>query len=563
MLKSIKASNIALIEKVHLELSNHLNIFSGETGAGKSMLIDSIQFAIGNRTSRQIIRKGQECGWVELLFEDEGGLGIGYLEANAIPYEKREIYIERALYQSGRTTYKINGAIATRQMVKELSSLLIDVHGQHEPQSLLDVTKHIHMLDSFGGETFEKLKNNYKKLYERLQNVRGQLAKIGDNDRKRLQLKDMLTFQIEEIASCQLKPQEEEELKAHYQMLSHAEKIIRQCQRAYACLDGDSEVTASLLLGRALQAVQDISHITPEISSLYEHLSTIEAELQEATYQIRRFAEDMEYSPEALEEAQMRLDIIYRLKQKYGSTLEEILDYKVQCEKELEELVSGENNKEKLLEEEKTLKEELDKLANQLSKERQAIACSIESAIDTHLHDLQMPYAKFEVAINELDTFNSIGKNDVEFLIRTNLGEDIHPLSKIASGGEISRVMLAIKTVLVLGDVIDTVIFDEIDAGISGVAAQKVGEKLALIARGRQVLCITHLPQIAAMADRHFLIEKKVNESMTTTELQVLEELGIQQELCRMMGGFVTESTLQGAKEIRHIAENYKKNLCH
>ncbi|PHV72371.1 DNA repair protein RecN [Sporanaerobium hydrogeniformans] len=562
MLKSIKANNIALIEKVHLELDKHLNIFSGETGAGKSMLIDSIQFAIGNRTSRQIIRKGQDCGTVEILFKDEGGWGLEYLETNGIPYEDKEICIARALYQSGRTTYKINGMMATRQMVKELSALLIDVHGQHEPQSLLDVTKHIQMLDCFGGEAFKKQKATYKKLYERLQGVRAQLSKIGDNDRRRLQLKDMLSFQINEIASCQLKPEEEEELKAHYQILSHAEKIMRQCQKAYTYLDGESEMSASLLLGKALQALQDISHISPETGSLYEQLSALEAELQEATYAIRRFVDQVDYSPEALEEAQSRLDSIYRLKQKYGNTIEDILDYKAQCEKELEELVDGENSREKLQKEEKELQAELDVLATALSKGRQVIASSIEKEIDTHLHDLQMPYAKFEVAINELDTFNNMGKNDVEFLIRTNLGEDMHPLSKIASGGEISRVMLAIKTVLVLGDVIDTVIFDEIDTGISGVAAQKVGEKLALIARGRQVLCITHLPQIAAMADSHFLIEKRVDEKMTTTVLRVLEEQGIQEELCRMMGGFVTENTLQGAKEIRHMAENYKKSLC-
>lgn len=561
MLTYIKAINIALIEEVELHLDSKLNIFTGETGAGKSMLIDSIQFAIGNRSSKQIIRKGQDMASVTLCFDDEIGMGTHYLKEHEIPTEASEIIIERVIYQSGRTIYKVNGSVVTRQLVKELSSLLIDVHGQHEPQSLLDITSHIHLLDSFGEKSFAEKKEAYKKCYERWQSVRTNLQKIGDNDRKKLQLRDMLTFQINEIASAKLKTHEEEDLKEQYEILSHAEKIMMQCQKSYEFLDGEGEVSATLLLGRAIHALQDISDITAEIKTLYDQFLSIEAELQDATYQIRRFADQVEYSPELLLEVQNRLDLIYRLKQKYGSSIEEILAYQAECEKELQELEASEQNKESLEKELVTLEKELRHLGAELSEERRAIASKIEVAIDDHLHDLQMPYAKFEVAINDLETFNSYGQNDVEFLIRTNLGEDLHPLSKIASGGEISRVMLAIKTVLVLGDTINTVIFDEIDTGISGVAAQKVAEKLAVIAKARQVLCITHLPQIAAMGDTHFLIEKQVLEASTTTHLEELKEVAIHEELCRLMGGIVTESTLKSAAEIKARADLYKKQL--
>ena len=560
MLTYIKATNIALIEEAELYLHPGLNIFTGETGAGKSMLIDSIQFAIGNRTSKQIIRKGQDMASVTLCFEDKVGMGKGYLKEHDIIIDEDEIILERVIYQSGRTTYKVNGNVVTRQIVKELSGLLIDVHGQHEPQSLLDITSHIHLLDSFGEKCFAQKKLAYKKCYERWQEVRHALQKIGDNDRKKLQLKDMLTFQIQEIASAKLKKDEEEHLKEQYEMLSHAEKIMMQCQKSYDFLDGESETSAALLLGQAIHALQDISDITAEIKSIYDQFLSIQAELQDATYQMRRFSDQVEYSPELLIEVQNRLDLIYRLKQKYGNSVEEILSYGAECERELNELEAGEHNKEQLEKELTTLEEELRQLGKALSEERRAIAHRIEIAIDTHLHDLQMPYAKFEVAINDLETFNSYGQNDVEFLICTNLGEDLHPLSKIASGGEIFRVMLAIKTVLVLGDTINTVIFDEIDTGISGVAAQKVAEKLAVIAKARQVLCITHLPQIAAMGDTHFLIEKQVSRESTTTHLEALQEAPLHEELCRLMGGMITESTLKSAIEIKNRANIYKES---
>lgn len=564
MLTYLQAKNIALIEEVSLSLDDKLNIFTGETGAGKSMIIDSIQFAIGNRTSKQIIRKGQEYAYAKLIFRDDIGKALKYLDEQNIAYNDKIIEIERYLYQSGRTVYKINGISVNRQTVRELSSLLIDVHGQHEPQSLLDVSTHIVLLDSFGGGAYLEKRMRYNKLYEKWQKLKQDLDKADISERKLLQLKDMLTFQINEISAAHLTEHEEETLKAEYEIKAHAEKIMRSCQRAYEFLEGGQsfEEGAIAYTGKAAYALSDISSISEELKGLYEQLLAIEAQLQDVAYGMRKYTEDIEYSPESLHEIQNRLDVIYKLKQKYGNSIEDILEYKKKCETELQELIDGEHNKELLLKNIEETEKELFSLANQLSKERREIALKIEEEIDRHLHDLQMPHAKFEIAINDIEDFNKNGRNDVEFLIRTNLGDDMHPLSKIASGGEISRVMLAIKTVLVLGDTIATVIFDEIDTGISGVAAQKVAQKLALISRNKQVICITHLPQIAAMGDKNYLIEKEIAGDRTITRLLELEEEHIDNELCRLMGGIVTESTLASAREIRNLAGQFKTNIC-
>ncbi len=563
MLTYLQAKNIALIEEVNLALDDKLNIFTGETGAGKSMIIDSIQFAIGNRTSKQIIRKGQDYAYAKLVFCDDIGKGLEYLEMQDITYQDKRIEIERYLYQSGRTVYKINSFSVSRQIVRSLSTLLIDVHGQHEPQSLLDVSTHIVLLDSFGNDTYLEKRLRYNKLYEQWQKLKHELEKVDLSDRKLLQLKDMLTFQINEIGVAGLTENEEENLKAEYDIKSHAEKIMLSCKKTYDFLEGSQtyEEGAIVYTGKAAYALSDIASISEELGTIYEQLLAIEAQLQDVAYEVRKYTEGIEYSPELLHEIQSRLDLIYRLKQKYGNSTKEILDYKRQCESELKELIDGENNKELLLKNIETTEKELFELSSELSKERKEIALKIEEEIDKHLHDLQMPHAKFEIAINDIESFNKNGRNDVEFLIRTNLGDDMHPLSKIASGGEISRVMLAIKTVLVLGDTISTVIFDEIDTGISGVAAQKVAQKLAVISRNKQAICITHLPQIAAMGDKNYLIEKETKGERTITHLLELEKEHIDNELCRLMGGIITESTLASAREIKELASQYKNSI--
>lgn len=561
MLTKIKIKNIALIEEVEIDLDKGLNIFSGETGAGKSMLIDAIEFAIGHRSAKQMIRKGEDAATVILYFKDSVGEAIKFLKEHKIPQENDIIELERYVTLAGRTVYKLNHTVTTRQIVRQLAAYLIDVHGQHEPQSLLDVSTHIKLLDSFGGEAFIKEKEKYKMLYERWQQVKKTLETIEKKDRTYLQLKDLYTFQVEEIHEAQLKEGEEEELKQQYDMLSHAEKIMSQCQVASYFLDGENEMGTLTTLGKAIQALSEVSTITDQLTEVYEQFLSVQSELQEATYQMREIIDTIDYSPQLLTDIQERLDTIYKLKQKYGNSIKEILDYQANCERELETLTLAEQNRDELEKEYQTLQGQLEIVASRLTQHRQEIAKLIETQIDSHLHDLQMPYAKFEIAIEQIDTFTSDGQNDVEFLIRTNLGEDIHALAKIASGGELSRVMLAIKTVLFLGDHVHTVIFDEIDTGMSGLAAQKVAEKLALIAKTRQVICITHLPQIAAMSEKHYLIEKQAIEDKTITSIKALDENEIYYELTRLMGGVLSKSTLKSAVELKNRAKQFKNPL--
>ncbi|OOO00619.1 MAG: DNA repair protein RecN [Epulopiscium sp. Nele67-Bin004] len=558
MLIELHVKNIALIEEVKLKLHDNLNIFSGETGAGKSMLIDSIQFAIGNRTSKQIVRKGQQCAYVLLEFQDTKNVVIPILEENGIPYEGRKIILERTLYTSGRTVYKINGVTSTRGIVRDIATLLIDVHGQHEPQSLLETAKHINLLDGFGDEQFIAIKHSYDNDFTKWQAISQKLSDIDIDDRKKLQLKDMLTFQIEEIEMANLKVGEEDELKAQYQVLANAEKILIGCQKAYACLESEDGGALSLT-GLASRNIQDIANISVEISNFYDTLEGVQSQLQDVMFDLRRYTEQIEYSPEVLVDIQNRLDTIYKLRKKYGDNIEEILEYKDKCQTELDEMLSAENDTQHLQNELLKLENILKEKAEQLTKMRICMASSLEGQIETHLRDLQMPHAQFKINVTLTDIFTKNGQNNVEFLIKTNLGDDLHPLSKIASGGEISRVMLALKTVLLMGDTIETVIFDEIDSGISGIAAQKVAEKLAIISSDRQVICITHLPQIAAMANNHYLIEKNVVNDFTQTSLQLLTDTQIYQELSRLMGGIQTAITLQSARELKELANKYKE----
>ncbi|OOB77804.1 MAG: DNA repair protein RecN [Epulopiscium sp. Nuni2H_MBin003] len=558
MLTQLYVRNIALIDEVCLTLDNRLNIFSGETGAGKSMLIDSIQFAIGNRIKKQIIRKGENSAYVKLKFEDLHKVALSFLEDVGIPYSQNEIIIERTLYISGKTVYKINGVISNRSTITKVASILIDVHGQHEPQSLLVVSNHIDMLDSFGDAKFISLKNHYDKTYFRWQKLKNKLSETDGDNRKKLQLKDMLSFQINEITMANLKLNEEDELTAQLSTLSQADKIMTALQKTYSLLNGTDDFGALSCVGSSAKSLQDISDINPELQTFYNTLIEIESNLQEVTYNIQNYADNIEYSPRALLAVQTRLDVIYSLKQKYGNNIEEILQYKMQCEKDLYEISQSDIDKESLQKEVSNLEVDLNNLATELYQIRITLAQKLEQQINIHLKDLQMPHALFKVNIQSINNFTKNGHHNIEFLIKTNVGDDFHPLSQIASGGEISRIMLAIKTVLVLGDKIETVIFDEIDTGISGVTATKVAEKLSTISRSRQVICITHLPQIVAMGDENYLIEKNVIHGKTHTSLTKLTSTQIHHELCRLMGGVVTEATLKSAEEIKNLSIKYK-----
>lgn len=564
MLVHINVKNIALIDEVSLELHENLNILTGETGAGKSMLIDSINFALGGRTSKSIIRRGEKYASVELLFHHNNEKVLAKLDEFDIKHEDGYVLISRTLHLSGKTIYKINGQTVTRSMLKEISVLLLDVHGQHEHQSLLDASAHIELLDRFGGKTLTNYLDKLERLYEKYNQLKTKLENLMGDDKKRVQMIDILQFQIKEIKEANLKVGEDDTLMEEMKLLSNAEKIKENLNNAYMHLHTENaEIRgAADVLGEAISAISTIADMSGELKEIYLQLQNIETQVWDIIPQIRHFNETIEYNPEVLFEVQQRLDLIYKLKRKYGNTIEEILSYYNQLCTDLDGLENSEEQRKQVKKEIDILEQEMILICDSITKIRIAQAEKISTLIEQELHELQMENAKFKIDVSSKSKISKNGMDEVEFLITTNLGEPMQPLEKIASGGEMSRVMLAIKTVLAGVDEISTLIFDEIDTGISGRTAQKVAEKLAFIANKHQVICITHLAQIAAMADHHYLIEKNNDENRTNTSVNLLNDDLAVQEISRLMGGaIITSTTIENASEIKNMAIEFKQAL--
>lgn len=564
MLIHINVNNIALIDEVSLELHENLNILTGETGAGKSMIIDSINFALGGRVPRSIIRRGEDYALVELLFENKNKEIEDKLNELGIDQEDEHILISRRLSQKGRTIYKINGQTVTRKMLQEISSMLLDVHGQHEHQSLLDSSKHIELLDKFGGKELERYLLELETIYHDYSKLEKELEGLMGDDKSRIQMIDILQFQTKEIEDAALEVNEDKELAEEMKVLGSAEKIKHNLQGAYDYLSAENTNSLGVVggLGEAIDAVSNISDISDEINQIYKTLQGIEVQVLELIPDIRSLSEDTEYDPEALFEIQQRLDLIYNLKRKYGDSIEEILEHHEKLEKELDNLQNSDKKREELSGRIEKLESKMQAISSQISAIRHKQAKEVSEKIEKELHELQIENAKFQIKVSEKNKISRTGIDEVEFLISTNIGEPMQPLGKIVSGGEMSRIMLALKTVLADVDDIGTVIFDEIDTGISGRTAQKVAEKLAIIAKRHQVICITHLPQIAAMSDYHYLIEKSIDNKRPNTHVELLNDQKIVEEISRLMAGaLITDTTLENAKEIKKMATQFKENL--
>lgn len=564
MLVHINVKNIALIDEVSLELHENLNILTGETGAGKSMLIDSINFALGARVPKTLIRRGENVATVELLFHHNNQEVLDKLNEFEIQQEDGYVLVSRTLYLTGRTIYKINGQTVTRAMLTEISALLLDIHGQHEHQSLLSQASHIDLLDRFGGNVLAKHLEDLKQLYANYSNLKATLESLMGDDKKRAQMIDILQFQIKEIEEAALKVGEDDSLTQEMKILGNAEKIKTNLNQAYMSLYTENrDVLGAIdLLGETIVAISAIEDMDPELGQIYSQLQDIETQIWDVLPQIRNFNEKVEFDQEMLFEIQQRLDLIYKLKRKYGNTIDEILVYYHQLCKELELLQNSEEQREKLKQDISILKEKMNTLCKMISDIRIKQAKKISFRIEKELHELQMENARFKIDVRPKDKISHNGMDDVEFMISANIGEPLQPLEKIASGGEMSRVMLAIKTVLADVDEISTLIFDEIDTGISGRTAQKVAEKLSFIAKKHQVICITHLPQIAAMADYHYLIKKDSDDHRTHTDVNLLQQDEMVKEISRLMGGAViTNTTIENAKEIKNMATEFKKTL--
>lgn len=552
MLEHLHIRNVALIKESEISFGDGLNILTGETGAGKSMIIDSLQFALGGRAGKDFLRHGEKQAAVEALFSVQSQALTEKLAENGIvPEEDGTLLITRTLSEAGKSVCRINGSTVTVGMLKEIAEDMIDIYGQHEHQSLLNPVKHIRLLDRFCGAGFGEVMEEYKNSRQRLKDLEKQLTILIGDESQREQRMDMLLFQKEEIEAAELQEGEEDALLEQKKRLSSMERLIRLTGESVTLLyDGDDRAPSACdQLGDALAKLQEAAEYDAALSPLADALADGYAAVEDCARELKREAEEQEADPEELERIEERLQLFYKLKRKYGGSIEAVLEFYEKAVQELEFLSNSSEKAAELSAKKAAEEKRLSALAETLTARRRATAEQVEEQIETALHDMEMKHARFHIQIEEKADWGADGKDKVEFLISANAGEPLKPLAKIASGGEMSRVMLALKTVLVDADEIGTFIFDEIDTGVSGRTARRVGEKMRFLGGKRQLLCITHLPQIAAMADNHFLIEKESDAGETVTRVTALDEEGAVREVARLMND-VTETTLAAAREL-------------
>lgn len=556
MIMELRIKNVALIDEAEVSFGAGLNVLTGETGAGKSIVVDSINFMLGERTARDFLRSGAESASVEGLVELDDD---SYAAVTGLGFDlsgDRQLLIRRVLNAQGKSVCRINGRTVTVGMLKDVSSLLVDVHGQHEHQSLLNNEWQLHMLDQFCGESLVAYKKSLAQFLQQYrENGRAIKALSGFGGEREAQL-EILQFQINEIEKAKLKPDEENELQARQIRLSGLDKLSRATTEALKLLTGDESVSASDLLGNAMTLVQEIARLDPARASLAVNVEEAVTAVSDAVRELSAYRDELDADPQELEQVETRLDTIYRLKKKYGPTLADVLKHYNGLVQRNEAVINSEADLKRLNAKRRELSGEITRLCRAMSGLRKQQAVTIQTQITGVLTELGMNHARFEIKIESKKEFGPEGNDRAEFMISPNPGEGMKPLSRIASGGEMSRVMLAIKTVLADADRIGTLIFDEVDAGVSGRTAQQVAEKLKLIARNRQILCITHLPQIAAMADIHFLIEKKTDGDKTVTSVRAQSRDEMIQELARLIGGAkITDATIKAAGEMKQLAE--------
>jgi len=557
MLEHLHIKNVALIDKLEADFGVGLNVLSGETGAGKSIIIDSINFVLGERFGKDFIRTGETCAEVSAIitvFDPDAKEALFKTGVFNDVSETDEILLNRTLTDAGRSVCKINGKPVTAGMLKDVSTLLIDIHGQHEHQSLLNQSKHIELLDRFcGGElnTFKislgEIVGQYKQTLAAIKSAEGEDS--GNKDEKIA----VYSYQIKEIEAAALKIGEEEELQNHRKALANHEKIWKSAGEAVEIIENTTES-----LWKINTLAKTLSEVDDGTIGLFEAIENICAQADDFSAELNKYFAGIEGDPIDINDVEERLDFIYRLKKKYGGTVEAVFEHLEKTREKLDVLTDSDGIIAKLNEEKTRLGRDALKCCEKISEARKLTAKKLESEIAGVLKDLGMKNALFEIAFEKKDGFNTSGYDRVEFMISPNPGEPLKPLSKIASGGEMSRVMLALKTALAGTDSIETFIFDEIDTGVSGRAAQQVAEKLALIGRKHQILCITHLAQIAAVGEANFLIEKKGNER-AITKMSRLDDEQIVAELARLIGGAeITESTFTAAREMRRQADSFR-----
>lgn len=559
MLLNLHVKNLAIIDEVEVYFSDNLNILTGETGAGKSIIIGSINIALGGKVPKDIIRKGADYALVELVFQVEDKNCIRAIEELDVPMTDNQVIISRKL-MNGRSISKVNGEIVPTSLLKDISGLLIDIHGQHEHQSLIHKRTHLNILDRYAKDEIKDLKDKVAQSYQIYKNALKELNEASVDEDKRIREISFLEYEINEIESARLVEGEDEVLTAKYKKLSNANTIVEGLSTIYQLTGSEESNSVADSIGQANKILGRLESFDSEMAQFTNYITDIEDMVREFNRNISDYLSDMEIDTKELEETQERLDFIHNLKSKYGNTIPEILRYCEESKIKLEKYLDYDNYINKLRKKVDVERTNLEDLSYRLSDIRKKNASKLSKDIKEALIDLNFLDVRFDMNFEKLSDFTHYGIDDAEFLISTNPGEDMRPLGRIASGGELSRIMLAIKSILANNDSIETLIFDEIDVGVSGRTAQKVSEKLALIAKNHQILCITHLPQIAAMSDEHYIIEKKANDNITSTKIRKLSEQESIQELARMLSGAeVTDTVIQNATEMKELARNTKK----
>lgn len=558
MLELLHIENIAIIEAADIEFAPGFNALTGETGAGKSIVIDSLSAVLGQRTSRELIRTGAEKAFVSAAFS---GTVPELTETLGIqPEADGTLLLQREIQTDGKNVCRVNGRPVTVGQLRALGARLLNIHGQHDGQQLLDEEQHIVYLDSFG--RVETLAITYAEKYKDFTDIRRQIGALQMDEAEKARRVDTLQYQIEELRRAKLTPGEEEELTARRGMLRNAEKFLDAVAGADYALNGDDSGGGALsALRQAQDALGGVRHLDDAFGQLYERLGETYSEVYDIAATVEDKRGELDVSPGELDRVESRMDLLYRLKKKYGATVEDMLDYQARCEAELAQIEDAGDTLVRLEQALSKAEKGARQAAQALSDARKAAADRLTAQILTELQQLDMGKIRFAVDFAE-KPLDSDGMDTVRFLMSANVGEELRPIHKIASGGELARIMLAMKNVLSEQDHVGTMVFDEVDTGVSGRAAQKVAEKMARISRRKQVLCVTHLPQLAAMADTHFSVEKGERGGRTYTEVRRLDREQRRRELARLTGGsHVSQTMLDGAEELLVQAEKFRAEL--
>lgn len=552
LLSQLFIKNVAVIESASIDFENGFNVFTGETGAGKSILIDSINAVLGGRTSRDLVRTGEGKAVVSAVFTGISAEAERLLEELGYDVED-ELMVSREISAEGKSLCKVNMRPATAGVLKQLSSVLIDVHGQHDSAILQNPELHIGYIDSFGNTENEL--SCYRESYKTLKSIERDIKKISMDDSDKAARIDMLKYQVAEIESTAIEEGEEDELLALSKRIKSAENIMELISETIGALDGNGDSEGALEgLSTAIENCARLAEFFPQYEGLSEKFKEMYYEFEEFANDVKDNADELDFDPALQNRTEKRLDQIFRLKRKYGGSVEEMFKYYQKAVNELENIEFSEERLEKLQKERERLFAETAKLAAALTEKRRSAAKAFEAAVMDELSYLNMPNVRFCVNFDKTE-FSESGRDNIEFYIATNAGEPLKPLTKIASGGELSRIMLSIKNVLADKDNVDTLIFDEVDTGISGSAAQKVGQKLKQVSGGRQIICVTHLAQVAAYADNHLLISKSTENGRTFTSVEGLGKEGRVNELARIMGGTMTDALKKSAEELLELSK--------